>query len=117
MREPVSANAGRFSLSLKGMRKTLRRAGGPRTQQLVKDIEAEITNWLQHGGIILSPDAEQPDGAPRPLFDSVSEAARTVHQLVWLIDEDAFVRYVVHCCARYHEIVSFSKVSSFVSAD
>jgi len=23
--------------------------------------------------------------------------------------DDAFVRYVVHCCARYHNIVSFSK--------
>ncbi|EIN11659.1 hypothetical protein PUNSTDRAFT_63118 [Punctularia strigosozonata HHB-11173 SS5] len=108
-REPISANAGRFTLSLKGMRKTLRRAGGPRTQQLVRDVETEIIAWLRHGGVVLSPDGEQPVQAARPLFDCVSEVSRSVHQLVWSVEEDAFVRYVVHCCARYHDIVSFSK--------
>jgi len=29
--------------------------------------------------------------------------------LIWKISDDAFARYIVHCCARYHEIISFSK--------
>jgi len=40
---------------------------------------------------------------------TVLEVMRTPLQLVWYVEDDAFARYVVHCCARYHEVVSYSK--------
>ncbi|KAF8973013.1 hypothetical protein BDZ97DRAFT_645362 [Flammula alnicola] len=43
--DPGTANAGRFSLSLKGMRRDLRRAGG-RAEGLVRDVESEMVQWL-----------------------------------------------------------------------
>lgn len=108
--DPVSANAGRFSLSLKGMRRELRKMGG-RAESLVRDVEAEITAWLQ-GGVALAPSSGQDDdlrfpGAGVKGRDDLREVGRNVLQLVWFTD-DALVRYVVHCCARYHDIVSFS---------
>ncbi|KAI8972258.1 hypothetical protein BD414DRAFT_500706 [Trametes punicea] len=112
--EPSSANAGRFSLSLKGMRRELRKSG-PRTELLVKEVEEEIVSWLSYGGIMLSPD-NAPDltfpGVPVGTSETILEVSRTPLQLVWSIAEDAFTRYVVHCCARYHDIVSFSKDAS-----
>ncbi|KAJ3576746.1 hypothetical protein NP233_g219 [Leucocoprinus birnbaumii] len=116
-RDPVSANAGRFSLSMKGMRKDLRRAGG-RAEALVRIVEAEMTEWLQ-GGVMLRPDESNATGLAnfqvkpgegRTIESTgIIEVSRTPLQLVWSIADDAFARYVVHCCARYHEVVSFSK--------
>lgn len=114
--DPNSANAGRFSLSLKGMRRELRRSGF-RAELLVRDIESEIMEWLREGGTILSPDLGNettfhfPGTAVRDT-QTISEVSRTPLQLVWSIADDAFARYVVHCCARYHEIISFSEYSS-----
>ncbi|KAI0071472.1 hypothetical protein K474DRAFT_1776142 [Panus rudis PR-1116 ss-1] len=114
-REPISANAGRFSMSLKGMRRELRRSG-PRTEVLVKEVEDEITSWLRHGGVLLKPDAVvqllDAPGSPIGTLGVINEVERTPLQLVWSIADDAFARYVVHCCARYHNIVSFSKEST-----
>ncbi|KAI0630247.1 hypothetical protein C8Q77DRAFT_1219840 [Trametes polyzona] len=112
--EPISANAGRFSLSLKGMRRELRKSG-PRTELLVKEVEDEIVAWLYHGGVILAPDdSDSPmsSGTPIGTSESIVEVSRTPLQLVWSIADDAFTRYVVHCCARYHDVVSFSKDTS-----
>ena len=108
-----SSSAGRFSLSMKGMRKELRK-GGARAQHLVKDVETEIVSWLHDGTVFLSPDEKdlnQLEFPGKPVGDSgaIREVARTPSQLVWAISEDGFARYVVHCCARYHNIVSFSK--------
>ncbi|KAK0212917.1 hypothetical protein DFS33DRAFT_1285488 [Desarmillaria ectypa] len=111
-RDPNSANAGRFSLSLKGMRRDLRKAGG-RAQLLVQDIEQEVVDWLHVGGTVMSPDTPQTTstGVRRAIGDTgtIFEVSRTPLQLVWCTNDDAFGRYVVHCCARYHEIVSYSK--------
>jgi hypothetical protein len=113
IRDPLSANAGRFSLSLRGMRRELRRSGA-RAEYLVRVVETEISSWLQEGGVVIAPD----DGATGALLlpgvlvgdtETIREVSRTPLQLVWSISEDAFARYVVHCCARFHEIVSFSK--------
>ncbi|KAJ7647385.1 hypothetical protein FB45DRAFT_822227 [Roridomyces roridus] len=108
--DPKSEDFGRFSLSLKGMRRELRKMGF-RSQLLVLDIEAAILQWLDAGGIMLSPD-EAPDlGSPGVAVgntESVVEISRTPLQIIWKSD-DAFARYVVHCTARYHKIVSFSK--------
>ncbi|THH21773.1 hypothetical protein EUX98_g8281 [Antrodiella citrinella] len=111
-REPVSANAGRFSMSLKGMRRELRKSG-PRTEVLVKEIEEEVMGWLA-GGVLLDPDVvvvrsgDGEEGMPVGSTGGIVEVSRTPLQLVLLIREDAFARYVVHCCARYHSIVSFT---------
>jgi hypothetical protein len=116
-RDPVSANAGRFSLSLKGMRKELRRAGG-RAEALIREVEAEMLEWLQ-GGVMLRPDESNATdltnlkaldmGRQIGSTGTIREVSRTPLQLVWSIPDEAFTRYVVHCCARYHEVVSFSE--------
>lgn len=109
--EPSSANAGRFSMSLKGMRRELRKSG-PRTELLVKEVEGEIVSWLKDGGVMLSPDAAAEvcfPGISVGSTEAIKEVSRTPLQLVWWIADDAFTRYVVHCCARYHDVVSFSK--------
>ncbi|KAJ7497239.1 hypothetical protein FB451DRAFT_1348202 [Mycena latifolia] len=113
-RDPRSADCGRFSLSLKGMRRDLRKMGF-RSKLLVLDIETEIVEWLEAGGTLFSPDTPEADsffnapGVPVRNTGTVVELSRTPLQLVWRITDDAFARYVVHCTARYHKIVSFSK--------
>ncbi|KZT21400.1 hypothetical protein NEOLEDRAFT_1099340 [Neolentinus lepideus HHB14362 ss-1] len=114
--DPLSANAGRFSLSLKGMRRDLRKAGG-RAQYLVSVIEDEIVDWLEHGGVMITSQVSGECGLELPGaavggIESIREVSRTPLELVWAIADDAFARYVVHCCARYHEVVSFSKDTS-----
>jgi len=114
--DPASANAGRFSVSLKGMRRDLRRAGG-KAEALVRDVETVIVEWLTEGGTVLRPDhvdsGLQSVGKPVGLTGAIVEVSRTPLQLIWRIVDDAFARYVVHCCARYHEVVSFSKFPYF----
>ena len=96
------------------MRRDLRRAGG-KAEWLVRDVEAAIVDWLAQGGTVLCPDAVLDVGLEgaqrRPVGSSgtIVELSRTPLQLVWRISDDAFARYVVHCCARYHEVVSFSE--------
>ncbi len=107
--EPSSANAGCFSLSLKGMRRELRKSG-PSTEILIKEVEDEIITWLE-GGVMLAPDdaaSFAATGVPIGTSGTIAEVSRTPLQLVWSIADDAFTRYVVHCCARYHDVVSFS---------
>ncbi|TFK53654.1 hypothetical protein OE88DRAFT_1696678 [Heliocybe sulcata] len=113
---PLSANAGRFSLSLKGMRRDLRKAGG-RAQYLVSVLEDEIADWLENGGVMTASQIDMESGmempgAPVGGIESIREVSRTPLELVWAIGDDSFARYVVHCCARYHEVVSFSKYTS-----
>ena len=110
--DPASANAGRFSLALKGMRRDLCRAGG-RAEALIKDVECEIIQWLTLGGTILALDNRTHTGEiqsiPVGTTGTIFEVSRTPLQLSWKIPDDAFARYIVHCCARYHEIISFSR--------
>ena len=108
-----TAYAGRFSLSLKGMRRELRKAG-PMTEQLVREVEHEIVTWLNDGGVLLSPDtAVSLDHSGKPIGSgTVVEISRSPLQLVWRIADNAYARYVVHCCARYHEVISFSRSST-----
>ncbi|KIJ49460.1 hypothetical protein M422DRAFT_161445 [Sphaerobolus stellatus SS14] len=111
-RDPASANAGRYSLSLKGVRRELRRAG-PQAEQIVLDIERELTEWLLVGGVLISPDTEllQPlsniAGRTLGTTNSIQEIRRTPTELVWRINED-FPRFLLHCVARFHNVVSFS---------
>ncbi|KAI0066059.1 hypothetical protein BV25DRAFT_1988543 [Artomyces pyxidatus] len=108
-----AASAGRFGLSLRGMRKNLRKAG-PRTQALVRGVEDELASWLREVRVVASPDEQTGDTFDFPGQvvagqDGVREVQRTPGRLVWWIEDDAWARYVVHCCARYHEVVSYSK--------
>ena len=98
------------------MRRDLRKSGF-RAEVLVRDVESEVVNWLQVGGTVLAPDicdsststldsmSYTPVGGTGTIF----EISRTPLQLIWSITDDAFARYIVHCCARYYEIVSFSQ--------
>ncbi|KAF8514174.1 hypothetical protein JB92DRAFT_2592120, partial [Gautieria morchelliformis] len=88
-----SANAGRYSLSLKGVRKELRRSG-PRAEQIVLDIEQELTAWLEMGGVLLSPDSQHIlsfSRMPGTLIGS-SKSIIEIHcspmEIIWRIDED-----------------------------
>ncbi|KAG7098856.1 hypothetical protein E1B28_000759 [Marasmius oreades] len=107
-----SANAGRFSMSLKGMRRDLRKCGY-RAEVLVGDIETEIMAWLDAGGAVVAPnlheDVLQSPGRSLGNTHTVLEVSRTPLQLVWDTAGDPFARYVVHCCARFHNVVSYSK--------
>ncbi|KAF8482205.1 hypothetical protein JB92DRAFT_3036945 [Gautieria morchelliformis] len=114
-RDPISANAGRYSLSLKGVRKELRRSG-PRAEQIVLDIEQELTAWLEMGGVLLSPDSQhvlsfsRMPGTPIGSSKSIIEIHRSPTESIWRIDED-FPRFLLHCVARFHGVVSFSKTT------
>lgn len=106
-----ASNAGQFSLSKRGMRKALRRSG-PRTQALVRGVEEELMGWLSGVEVVMNPDKEsgyQFPGRAVAGLEDIREVERSPQRLVWWIENDTWVRYVVHCCARYHNIVSFSK--------
>lgn len=95
------------------MRRELRRSGG-RAEVLVRDFEDEIAGWLHDWETVLAPDAADANalnlpGTPIGKTETIREVSRTPSQLIWSIIDDPFARYVVHCCARYHEIVSFSE--------
>ena len=111
-------------MGLKGMRKELRKSG-PMTEQLVKEVETEIVGWLRNGGILINPDspssinddnAIELPGTPVGTQEGIREVSRSPLQLVWSITDNAFTRYIVHCCARYHNVVSFSEFDSLQSA-
>jgi len=48
-------------------------------------------------------------GRPVAGMEVVREVERSPQRLVWWIENDTWARYVVHCCARYHNVISFSK--------
>ena len=112
--DPASANAGRFSKSLKGIRKDMRKAGY-KAEFLVGQIEREVLEWLHNDRPhVTMLGKEGYTDVPRRYVgdtESVQEVERTPAQLVWSIPGDVFARYVVHSLARYHEIVSFSTLS------
>ncbi|KAK7035503.1 hypothetical protein VNI00_011796 [Paramarasmius palmivorus] len=94
MVDPNSSSAGRFSLSLKGMRRDLRKCG----------YRAEVlVPRYRDGDYRMSP------GTPIRDTNTVFEVSRTPLKLIWDTSSDGFARYVVHCCARFHNVVSFSK--------
>ncbi|KAI9437898.1 hypothetical protein F5148DRAFT_1353944, partial [Russula earlei] len=114
VRDAKASNAGQFSLSVRGMRKALRRSG-PSTQALVRGVEDELTRWLGRVEVVLNPDAKsgyQFPGRAVAGLEDIREVERSPQRLVWWIEDDTWARYVVHCCARYHNIVSFSKDTS-----
>ena len=98
------------------MRKALRRSG-PRTQALVRGVEEELMCWLSGVEVVMNPDKEsgyQLPGRAIAGLEDIREVERSPQRLVWWIENDTWVRYIVHCCARYHNIVSFSTSIRFV---
>lgn len=98
------------------MRRELRKSGG-RAQDLVREVEDEILDWLI-GGTILFPDNQifdQPDALGKPIGQTgtILEIFRNPLQLVWYIEGNGFARFIVHCCARYHTIVSYSQYTLY----
>ena len=102
-----SSQAGRFSLSLKGVRKELRQRGR-RANELIRDVEDTMKAWLD-GTMTAAAAAEQ---VPRPVDrgerPTITELSHTPLQLKWKTD-DPFARYIIHCVARWHSVVSFSE--------
>lgn len=110
-RDPASASAGLFSLSLKGARRALRARPGARN--IVEAIEGHLCAWLEGGTY---PGEEQGMVFPGEMVggrEDVLEVSRRALGLVWVVGKDgadgAFERYVVHCLARWYGVVSFSK--------
>lgn len=111
IRDPATAAAGLFSLSLKGARRALRTRPG--AQNIVGVIEGHLCAWLEGGtypgedmGMVFP--GEKVGGR-----EDVREVRRRASSLVWVVGKDgtdgAFERYVVHCLARWYGVVSFSK--------
>ncbi|KAG8908306.1 hypothetical protein FRC00_011316 [Tulasnella sp. 408] len=92
-------------LTRKGVRKYIRNAG-PYAEQLVRDFEREVVEWL-NCDVVVNPDNQQATSRRIGSKGEVFELERSHAQLVW--STDAFARYVLHCVARYHGLVSFSK--------
>jgi hypothetical protein len=67
--------------------------------------------WLSGVEVVMNPDKEsgyQFPGRAVAGLEDIREVERSPQRLVWWIENDTWMRYVVHCCARYHNIVSFS---------
>ncbi|KAJ1304423.1 hypothetical protein OPQ81_005571 [Rhizoctonia solani] len=99
--DPSSTLAGKFSHSLRGARRVLRRRRG-QAEPLVHAVEAEICEWLAEPG-------KPTDTGDYVIVSGIREVRRSSAELVWDVEHDAFARYVVHCVARWYGVVSFSK--------
>lgn len=99
--DPTSTLAGKFSHSLRGARRVLRRRRG-QAEPLVHAVEAEICEWLAEPG-------KPVDTDDYVIVSGIREVRRSPTELVWDVEQDAFARYVVHCAARWYGVVSFSK--------
>lgn len=102
-----SAYSGRFTLSLRGVRKDLRQRGGGLARKLVQDVETAIQSWLD------ATDASTNEVASGRTIDHVDspvikELSHKPLELVWITD-DPFARWIVHCVSRWHSVVSFSE--------
>ncbi|KAF8262436.1 hypothetical protein EI94DRAFT_1808790 [Lactarius quietus] len=49
--------------------------------------------------------------ATSPCEEGIRDDERSPQRFVWWIENDTLARYVLHCLARYHSIISFSKDS------
>ncbi|KAG9127520.1 hypothetical protein FRC07_012807 [Ceratobasidium sp. 392] len=99
--DPASNLAGKFSHSLRGSRRELRRRRG-QAEPLVRAVEAELVEWLAEP-------TKPVDANEYVIVSGIKEVRRSGAELVWDVDQDGFARYVVHCTARWYGVVSFSK--------
>jgi hypothetical protein len=112
--DPVNLNsayAGRFTLSLRGLRKDLRQRGGGRAKTLVEDIESAIQSWLDAYTAPVGVSSKTSKAIDRSDPPTIIEVANNPLELVWCT-EDPFARWIIHCVSRWHDVVSFSKSPS-----
>ncbi|KZV97214.1 hypothetical protein EXIGLDRAFT_704027 [Exidia glandulosa HHB12029] len=102
--DPASARAGHFRMSMRGVRRALR-GSGPRMQALVAAVEDALLGWRDAIGAFGLQSA--PYTCPAEVEGMLYEIRRTPGELVWAIP-DPWTRYVVHCVARFHGVVSVS---------
>lgn len=132
----VSADHGRFSLPIKGLKRNTRRivAEGGIGSQIVEAVDAELRAWLEgtsvwmmqqggdgsivEGNSVAAPSISLNSGkrciceveTDHGRVQAINQFAKQPHSLVWQ-SEDSFTRFLVHAIARYYRIVSFSKFS------
>lgn len=130
----VSADHGRFSLPIKGLKRNTRRivAEGGIGSQIVEAVDAELRAWLDGTNVWMmheqGGESSNTTGnmtMPIPSLNSgkrcicevetdhgrvqaINQFAKQPHSLVWQ-SEDSFTRFLVHAIARYYRIVSFSE--------
>lgn len=126
----TSADHGRFSLPLKGLKRNTRRivAEGGIGGEIVEAVDYELRTWLEGTEVWLSPEtiaynnAHNLNSGKRCICEvetdhgrmqAINQLAKQPHSLVWQ-SEDSFTRFLIHAIARYYRIVSFSKHQSFV---
>lgn len=116
--DPRSESAGQFHSSLTGVRRQLR-SKGARAESLVKLVEEEIVNWVKEvrQSVVLMPSrtggrrvvddflVEGHEGPAGGKTKAIVEVQRGSNSLVWEIGA-SFERFVVHCVARHHLLVS-----------
>lgn len=125
-----AADFGRFSLPIKGLKKSTRRIvvdGGP-GQEIVETVDNQMRGWLDGAHIFLKPDGSSSSASGAILLDleghgqsssdepTIVQVSRLPHSLIWSI-QDPFVRFLVHAIARYYRVVSFTKSDPSSSAD
>lgn len=115
-----SSQLGQFGLSLRGVRRTLRRSKGGRSEAFVGVVESEMVRWLGASGRVAaeggfyhtSTNGRVIDATPMMLPTGVEAAAvielsRSPAGLVWRV-ADPFDRYVLHALCRYYSLQSSS---------
>lgn len=121
----TSADHGRFSLPMKGLKRNTRRivAEGGIGGEIVEAVDYELRAWLEGTEVWLSPEtiaynnAHNLNSGKRCICEvetdhgrmqAINQLAKQPHSLVWQ-SEDSFTRFLIHAIARYYRIVSFSK--------
>lgn len=119
-----SSSLGQFGLSLRGVRRTLRRTKGGRSEAFVEIVEGEVVRWLGASGRITGVGGfyhvagvgqgvgRVVDATPMVLTSGAEVAAvveleRSPAALVWRV-ADPFDRYVLHALCRYYHLQSSS---------
>lgn len=122
----TSADHGRFSLPMKGLKRNTRRiveAGGI-GGDIVQAVDAELRGWLEGTEVFISPETVAYNNAhnlnsgrkcicevdtDHGRMQAVNQLAKQPHALVWQ-SEDSFTRFLIHAIARYYSVVSFSEL-------
>lgn len=141
----ASAEAGQYSMSLRGLRKNLRAAVGGRTEVVLEIMETELRAWLtlsgripegfyhdSTGGKLLDPtplddfplpslpdlpDLPSSSSSSKPVYPpTLTELTRQPHSLTWLAPSP-HTRYLLHSLVRYYHLQSFSRPLSPLDPD
>lgn len=133
----LSEENGRFSVPLKGVKRTLRSAltGGSghsndiggRAEEVIGLVERELVEWLEATGgstasrmtvtnRVVDPTPFEVQTSPASSLEfeqsgpleSIVEVSRSPWSLVWHVP-DNYTRFLLHCVARYYKVTSFSQ--------